>query len=471
MADSYLPMGEIFGTDGIRDKAGHGFLALDKVTQVARATGALLGKSAGKFKTTIPKAFKHLGGKPLRGAPGKGRVIIGRDTRASGPGIETALAEGFQSMGVDVGLAGVISTPGVATLTRLWGGTLGVVISASHNPAADNGIKLISPQGFKIPDGAEDAIETLLKGKPLAGRVKKPKAAVDLSKKTADYPDFLAAFCRPLKGMTIAIDCGHGASSAFAGPLFRRLGAKVIVLNAAPDGTNINAGCGALHPEQVAEAVRREKADVGVAFDGDADRAILVDETGVVRDGETVLSLCGLHLLEQKKLPKNMVVSTVMANFGLERHLASKGISLKRTKVGDKFVAEEMLKSGAALGGEPSGHVLFFDAAPAGDGMLTALRVFDVLAERGQKLSQAAFAKFPQVLINVKVGRKPPLEEVPGIQAAIGVAEKELGADGRILVRYSGTEHLCRVMVEGPRDEMVNRLAAAVADVVKKELA
>jgi len=464
-------MGEIFGTDGIRDRAGHGFLAPDKVIQVARAAGALLRKSPARLKTSIPKAFRHLGGKPLPGAPGRGRVIIGRDTRASGPEIEAALAEGFQSMGVDVGLAGVISTPGVATLTRLWGGALGVVISASHNPAADNGIKLISPQGFKIPDGAEESIEKLLKGKPLPGRVKKPRPAADLSRKTSDYPDFLAKFCRPLKGMTIAIDCGHGAASAFAGPLFKRLGARVIVLNAAPDGTNINAGCGALHPEQVAEAVMREKADIGVAFDGDADRAILVDETGAIRDGETVLSLCGLHLKEKKKLPKNTVVSTVMANFGLERHLAAQGITLKRTKVGDKFVAEEMLRSGSALGGEPSGHVLFFDAAPAGDGMLTALRVFDVLAERGQKLSQAAFAKFPQVLINVKVARKPPLEDVPGIQTAIGAAEKELGADGRILVRYSGTEHLCRVMVEGPRDEMVKRLAASVAEVVQKELA
>ncbi|HZE98051.1 MAG TPA: phosphoglucosamine mutase [Planctomycetota bacterium] len=464
-------MGEIFGTDGIRARSGHGFLAPDKVTQVARAAGSLLRKSASAFRTTVPKAFRHLKISPRRGAPGKGCVIIGRDTRASGPGIEAALAEGFQSMGIDVGLAGVISTPGVATLTRLWGGVLGVVISASHNPAEDNGIKLISPQGFKVPDRAEEAVEQLLRGKPLAARVKKPKPAIDLAASASDYIDFLAPFSRPLKGMTIAIDCGHGASSAFAGPLFTRLGAKAIVLNASPDGTNINAGCGALHPEQVAEAVRREKADVGVAFDGDADRAILVDETGEVRDGEVVLSLCGLHLKEKKRLPKNTIVSTVMANFGLERHLAAKGITLKRTKVGDRYVAEEMLASGTTLGGEPSGHILFFDAAPAGDGMLTALRVFDVLAERGQELSQAAFPKFPQVLINVKVARKPPIQEVPGLVAAIAAAEKELGADGRILIRYSGTEHLCRVMVEGPRDEMVKRLAATAADAVKKELA
>src|SRR5215831_15452170 len=316
-------MGEIFGTDGIRDRAGNGFLAPDKVVQVARAAGVALGKDPASFKAPIPKGFRHLKTAPVRKGPGRGRVIIGRDTRASGPDIEGALASGFQSVGIDVGLAGVITTPGVATLTRLWGGTLGVVISASHNPAEDNGIKLISPQGFKIPDAAEEAIEKFLHGKPVAARVKRPKAAVDLSKHADDYLDFLTPFSRSLRGMKLVIDCGHGASSAFADRLFKRLGASVVLLHASPDGTNINAGCGALHPEKVAEAVTREKADAGVAFDGDADRAIFVDEKGEVRDGETVLSLCGLHFKEKKSLPKNTIVSTVMANFGLERHLAA----------------------------------------------------------------------------------------------------------------------------------------------------
>lgn len=463
-------MGDIFGTDGIRDKAGHGFLALPKVTQLARATSRILKETPARFR--VPVRSKALNLSVIRDAPGYGRVLIGRDTRASGPSIEQALAEGFQSMGVDVGLLGVITTPGVSLLTAMSGARLGIVISASHNPAEDNGIKLVSPQGFKIPDAAEAAIEKLLKGGPIPARLKKSKAPWDISQNEArHYLDFLARHCRPLKGMKVVVDCGHGAASAFAGPLFRSLGAEVVVLNAAPDGKNINAGCGALHPEQVAEAVTREKADVGVAFDGDADRAIFVDEKGEVRDGETVLSLCGLHFKEKKRLPKNTIVSTVMANFGLERHLAAHGISLRRTKVGDRFVAEDMLKSGAVLGGEPSGHVLFFDAAPAGDGMLTALRLLDVLAERGQKLSQGAFAKFPQVLLNVRVAKKPPIEEVAPLRAAIAAAEKELGADGRILVRYSGTERICRVMVEGPRDEMVKRLAQGVADVVKKELA
>jgi phosphoglucosamine mutase len=465
-------MGEIFGTDGIRDRAGHGFLAPDKIVQVARAAARILKDAPARFRVRVRGASQRWSVPLMRDAPGRGRVLIGRDTRASGPEIEQALAEGFQSMGVDVGLLGVITTPGVSLLTAMSGARLGIVISASHNPAEDNGIKLVAPQGFKIPDAAEEAIEKLLKARPLAARTKRPKAPVDVSERvSATYLGFLEKFCRSLKGMKIVIDCGHGASSAFAGPLFRRLGAEVLVLNASPDGKNINAGCGALHPEKLAQAVRRENADLGMAFDGDADRAIFVDEKGEVRDGETVLSLCGLHFKEKKSLPKNTVVSTVMANFGLERHLASHGISLRRTKVGDRFVAEDMLKTGAVLGGEPSGHVLFFDAAPAGDGMLTALRLCDVLAERGQNLSQAAFSKFPQVLINVRVGKKPPLEEVPALQAAIGTAEKELGADGRILVRYSGTEQICRVMVEGPRDDMVKRLAAGVADAVKKELA
>src|SRR6185295_9072125 len=228
-------MGTIFGTDGIRDRAGNGFLATDKVVQIARATGVVLAKNPGSFKAPIPKAFGHLKAPAARKGPGRGRVIIGRDTRASGPDIENALAAGFQSVGIDVGLAGVITTPGVATLTRLWGGTLGVVISASHNPAEDNGIKLISPQGFKIPDAAEESIEKLLRGKPVAAKVKKPRTAVDLSHKTSDYVDFLAEFSKSLKGMRLIVDCGHGASSAYAGDLFKRLGAKVVVLNAAPD--------------------------------------------------------------------------------------------------------------------------------------------------------------------------------------------------------------------------------------------
>jgi phosphoglucosamine mutase len=465
-------MGKIFGTDGVRDRAGSGPLAPDRVAALAAAAGTLLRRDPALFAAPLPEAFRALGA-PGPDPFGAGKVLVGRDTRASGPAIEEALVEGFRAAGVDVLRAGVLPTPGVACLTRLWGCALGVVISASHNPAEDNGIKFISPQGFKIPDAAEAAIEALLEDpafRPPAPP--RPGTAEDLSARAEDYPEFLARFLpRSLRGVTIAVDCAHGAASAFARPLLERLGARVLLTGASPDGSNINAGVGALHPERVAELVRRERADLGVAFDGDADRAIFADETGAVRDGETVLALCGADLRRKGRLPGDRVVSTVMANYGLERHLAAHGIRLLRTKVGDRFVAEEMLRSGAVLGGEPSGHVLFFDASPAGDGLLTTLRVLGVLAERGEPLSRAAFEKFPQALLNVPVRRKPPLDEVPALERAVEAARRELGPDGRVLVRYSGTEPLCRVMVEGPDAGRVERLAAELAETVRRELA
>ncbi|HYE98432.1 MAG TPA: phosphoglucosamine mutase [Planctomycetota bacterium] len=466
-------MGEIFGTDGVRDRAGQGWLAPEQVRRLALCTGLILRGSPKLFRTPVPKEFRHLAKGRRESGPGKGRVLIGRDTRASGPELEASLVEGFSMAGVGTILAGVLTTPGVAALTRRWACALGVVISASHNPAEDNGIKLISPQGFKIPDAAEAAIEARLDGPAPKLAIKKPGDSKRAEKKTGDYLELLEAVAPRLKGLKIVADCAHGASSAYAGELLRRLGAKAIVLNAAPDGLNINAGCGALHPEGLAKAVRREKADAGVAFDGDADRAIFVDETGEIRDGDHVLAICGAHLAESGKLPGKVVVSTVMANLGLERVLAKRGIALRRTKVGDRYVAEEMLKTGAVLGGEQSGHVLFYDAAPAGDGMLTMLRVLGILAERGEPFSKAAslLVKYPQVLLNVKVARKPPLEEVDGVQGAIRSAEAALGEEGRVLVRYSGTENLCRVMVEGAEKKDVDRTARAVADAVKEALA
>lgn len=461
-------MGKIFGTDGIRDRAGSGYLSREFVTRVARTVGRLLRERPGQFRTPLPPSLR---GRRVAGAPARGRVVIGRDTRASGPELERWLVEGLQAEGVGTVLVGVVTTPGVACLTRAWGAALGVVISASHNPAEDNGIKFFSPQGFKIPDRTEERIERMLEeGAPPRKSRRNPPVPADLSSRVGDYLDFLAGFSRPLGGMKIVLDCGHGAASALAGPLFERLGARTVLLNASPDGRNINAGCGALHPEGLAEAVRREGARLGASFDGDADRVILADENGTLRDGDDVLALCATHLRERGRLAGNTVVSTVMANFGLERYLGSLGISLRRTPVGDKFVAEEMVRSGAVLGGEPAGHILFFDASPAGDGLLTTLRVLDVLAERGEPLSRLALQKCPQVLLNVRVARKPPLQEVPGVQKAIESAARSLGSDGRILVRYSGTEKLCRVMVEGMDAALVERLARGVADAVEKEL-
>jgi phosphoglucosamine mutase len=464
-------MGSIFGTDGIRDRAGQGWLSPANVRRIGRAAGFLLSRDPALFRTPLPARLRRLRTPTSAKSPARRCVVIGRDPRASGPGIERALAEGLAEHGVAVVSAGVVSTPGVAYLARRWGALLGIVISASHNPAGDNGIKLISPQGFKVPDAAETALEEILRGgDPPAAGTSAPRPR-DASRRVSEYLDFLAGFSRPLKGMRIVADCGHGAASALAGPLLRRLGARAVILNASPDGRNINRGCGALHPEGLSRVVRREKADAGVAFDGDADRAIFVDETGEVRDGEHVLALAGVQLRRARRLPGGRVVSTVMANFGLERHLAAHGISLVRTRVGDRYVAEEMLASGAVLGGEPSGHVLFYDASPAGDGLLTALRVFDLLRAQGRRFSETAFAKFPQVLLNVRVARKPPLESAPGVAGAVRRAEAELGADGRVLVRYSGTEPLCRVMVEGPRRDLVERLSRTLAGVVEKELA
>jgi phosphoglucosamine mutase len=459
-------MGDLFGTDGIRDRAGRGNLAPDRVRRLAEGAGRLLREAPGSFAAAPPPRFRGLA---RRAAPPNGRVLIGRDTRASGPAIERQLIAGFRAAGVGTLRAGVVTTPGVATLTRLWGCALGVVISASHNPARDNGIKFISPQGFKIPDAAEEAIEARLARR--AGAPRPGPSPQDRSPRVGDYLRFLERFGPPLGGMRIAVDCAHGAASAFAGPLLERLGARPIVTNARPDGRNINAGCGALHPERIASVVRRERAHLGVAFDGDADRAIFADETGEIRDGEHVLALCGAHLKGKRRLRGSAVVSTVMANFGLERWLAERGISLLRTRVGDKFVADEMLRTGAVLGGEPSGHVLFFDASPAGDGLLTMLRVLEVLVERGIPLSRAAFPRFPQVLLNIPVSRKPPLDGVAPVRKAIDAAERSLRADGRVLVRYSGTEPLCRVMVEGADARLVRRIARGLADAVGKELA
>ena len=462
-------MPRIFGTDGVRDRAGHGWLAPANVRKIGRGVAGLLREDASRFRRRLPARFRDLGKRGRAGAV-KGRVLVGRDTRASGPVIERALIEGLRAGGVGAVRAGVLTTPGVAILARDWGCALGAVISASHNPAGDNGIKFISPEGLKIPDAAEEALESRILGSaPRRSRLG-PKP-LDRAGDTPDYLGFLSRFCRPLKGLRVAVDCAHGAASAFAGPLLEMLGAQPIVTCAAPDGLNINAGCGALHPERVARVVRRERADIGVAFDGDADRVILADERGRIRDGEHVLALAAEHLASRRKLPRRTVVTTVMANLGLERWLADRKITLKRTKGGDRYVAEELLASGAVLGGEPSGHILFLDASPAGDGLLTMLRVLDIMACRDAALGALTegLPRYPQTLLNVKIRRKPPLEEVPPVARAIGAAERALGKEGRILVRYSGTEPLCRVMVEGARKTAVARAARQVAATVEEE--
>ncbi len=445
----------LFGTDGIRARAGEGPLTPEGVQRIGLAIGRLLRTQAGLFATVADPELP------------RGAVLIGRDTRESGEGIEANLTHGIMTFGNEVWTAGVLPTPGIAYLTRSWSCSLGIVVSASHNPASDNGIKLLSPEGFKAPDAAEEAVEKLAAdpnlqepGQPMTSFYRR------VANRSDEYSWFLRdQYGGSLAGMTIVVDCAHGAASHIAPAVLQSLGAKVVAVNASPDGTNINENAAALKPELLAERVRREKADLGAAYDGDADRCILVDETGAVRDGDHILAVCATALP-----PGSTVVSTVMANWGLEVWLRERKITLARTQVGDRHVVEVMRRCGATLGGEQSGHVVFLDASPSGDGMLTTLRVLRLMKERGRTLSQLCedFRKSPQVLINVPVAVKQPLDSVAPLQQAIRAAEN--GLTGRVLVRYSGTEPLCRVMVEGDDAAQVGRVAQSLADAVKKHL-
>jgi phosphoglucosamine mutase len=455
----------LFGTDGVRARAGEGPLTPESLRRLGRAIGTLLREHPRLFhpevSPTVRRALK------LPGKVAGIKVVIGRDTRESGPSIERDLLHG---MGVEAIRVGVVPTPGIAWLARHHKAALGIAISASHNPAHDNGVKVISGEGFKIPDAAEAKIEEVW---GISTEDRRPGKSSRGSGEP--YVRFLRSQLpkgRPLKDFKLVIDCAHGAASPWAPALFRSLGAKVTVLHAKPDGLNINEGAGALHPEILAEAVVKAKADLGAGFDGDADRCILVDEKGEVRDGDYILAVCAESMKRAGTLGSDGVVSTVMANLGLEKRLQSMGLKLSRVKVGDKFVAEEMMRTGARLGGEQSGHIIFLDAATAGDGMLTTLRILRVLHETGRPLSElcGGLTKAPQVLINVKVREKPVLESHPEIGAALQEATRALNDDGRILLRYSGTEPLCRVMVEGMNHDKVRKWADRLAGAVKKAI-
>jgi phosphoglucosamine mutase len=457
----------LFGTDGIRALAGEGPLSDDNVV--------LLGRAIQRLLKSRPEIFRNRGVKETRRTvtrdhSGAGKVLIGRDTRASGAAIENHLIEGFGLGAISVG---VLPTPGIAYLVRKWNCSLGIVISASHNPADYNGIKVIAPDGFKIPDEAEAAIEQAVRTETAAA----PSfiARLDFSSRKNEYAQFLRAHFGPdaLKGLRLVVDAANGAASGIAPSLFRAAGADVVALNTAPDGRNINVHAGVLEPEMLADLVRREKANLGIAYDGDADRCILIDETGAVRDGDFILAVAAAHMKERGLFSSDTVVSTVMANYGLEKFLSERGLKLERTAVGDKWVAEAMMKSGASLGGEQSGHVIFFDALPTGDGMLTSIRILKIMLERKQPLSAlcAGLVKVPQILKNVRVGSKPDLASVPALRDAIARGEKDLAGRGRLLVRYSGTEPLCRVMAEGSDDAVVRRVVDEVAAVAAKVLA
>ena len=449
---------KLFGTDGIRAKAGE--FPLDSKT--VRTIGASLARHL----------TERTGGRqPL--------MVIGRDTRESGPTIERALIAGATACGASVRSAGVITTPGVAFLARALPADAGVVISASHNPFADNGIKIFDPSGRKLDDITERQIESDVAREESfdeasgdTSRIANEDRALELRNRYIDHLEGETGKSLSLSGMTVAIDCANGAASAIAPKLFRDLGAKVIAINDEPNGRNINLNCGSLHIEGLQACVVAQHADIGVAFDGDADRALFVDNEGDFVDGDATMWALANYMQARGELAGNIVVATVMTNLGLEVALRERGIKLVRTDVGDKYVLDELLRSNASLGGEQSGHIIFPKVSLAGDGMITALNLLRVMKEEDKSLVDLTrgFVHYPQILVNVRVREKIPFDEVPAIAHKAREIERELGERGRLLLRYSGTEALARVMIEGEGEKQVAELANALADVIRSEL-
>jgi phosphoglucosamine mutase len=412
-------------------------------------------------------------GKDLRERGHEGEALIGMDTRESGPWIAAELAAGLAAQGVRSRFAGVVTTPGVAYLTRSDAFAAGIMISASHNPFQDNGIKVFATSGFKLPDVEEHLVEQEI-FRVLPGVV--PSGAERLEEDPGldrEYLEhLLSSLQSPLNGLKLVLDCGNGAASHLAPDLFRRAGAEVIAIANQPDGRNINLDCGALHVENLRREVLAAAADAGVAFDGDADRAILVSASGKIVDGDHVLLIAARRLKAQGHLAGNLVVSTVMSNLGLEKALAAEGITMLRTPVGDKYVLEEMERRGAVLGGEQSGHIIFREYATTGDGMLTALRVFEIAASTGKSLDELTegLHVYPQMLVNVRVRERRPLDQMAAVSAEIAACDKAFDGSGRVLVRFSGTEPLARVMVEGPDLHRVEEYSRRIADAIRAEI-
>ena len=445
-------MKKLFGTDGIRAAAGQ--FPLDPTT--IHAVGLALAH--------------HLGDSP--------HVLIGQDTRESSGWIAAVLTSGLVAGGASVESAGVIPTPAVAFLARAHKFAAGIVISASHNPWVDNGIKLFGPDGYKLPDATELAIEAeifrCLKSKNLETRNSNLEPHINEADRVEYIHSLLAAVPNlSLDGHRIVIDCANGAASAIAPQLFAELGGgEVILTHASPNGRNINENCGALYPKTVAAEVVQQYATMGITFDGDADRALFADENGNVVNGDAVLLLAARDLAARGLLTNSTVVATTMSNMGLEAALKRSGIKMLRASVGDKYVLEQMLATGAALGGEQSGHILFTGRSTTGDGLLTALLLLDILHRSGQTLAQltADLKNFPQVIVNVPVREKRPLDSIPTVAAAIAAAEAALADTGRVVIRYSGTEALARVMIEAESEAQMQQHANAIADAIRTEL-
>jgi phosphoglucosamine mutase len=450
-----MAMRRLFGTDGIRGIANREPMTPETMVKVGRAAA-------------------HV----LKGSAARPAIVIGKDTRLTGYMLETALTAGITSMGVDVLLVGPLPTPGIAFITRSLRADAGVVISASHNPFDDNGVKFFSGDGLKLPDAMEAKIEQLIFSGEADGIRATPREvgkAYRINDAVGRYIEF-AKNTLPkgmtLKGMRIVVDCANGAAYKVSPMVLKELNAEVVALNVQPDGTNINKGCGSLELDGLRRAVQKHKADAGFAHDGDADRVLFVDERGHVVDGDRLLALCALDLKREGRLNDDTIVATVMSNLGLEMAMGEAGIKVVRTPVGDRYVLEEMLQRRCTLGGEQSGHIIFLEHNTTGDGIVTALQVLATMSKRGERLSELAscMTSFPQVVVSVRVRRRSVLEELPRVQEAVRAAEARLGATGRVLVRLSGTEPVARVMLEGRDQRVIERLAREISLVIEKEL-
>ena len=446
---------KLFGTDGVRGIANKHPMTTEVAMQLGRAAAYV---------------FKH--------ADRRSRIVIGKDTRLSGYMIENALAAGICSMGVDVLLVGPLPTPGIAFITASMRADAGVVISASHNPYQDNGIKFFARDGFKLPDDLEMKIEALLYSeqidslRPTAEEVGKAFRVEDA---IGRYIVFLKnTFPRELdlSGLKIVLDCAHGAAYRVAPAVLEELGAQVFAYGVTPDGTNINAGCGSTCPEVISKAVLEHGADLGIALDGDADRCIFVDEHGNEVDGDHIMAICGIDLLQRDALKQNTIVATVMSNMGLDIALNKAGGKVIKTDVGDRYVVEEMRRNDYCFGGEQSGHIVFLEHNTTGDGIISALQVLAILQKSGKSLSELAsvMQSLPQVLVNVRVRERLSLDQLPDVRAMIEAVESRLGDTGRVLIRYSGTEPLMRIMLEGQDQDEITGMANQIAELVKSSI-
>lgn len=450
-----MSMRKLFGTDGVRGVANLEPMTSEIAMQLGRAAAHIFQRRAGRHQ-----------------------IVIGKDTRLSGYMLESALTSGICSMGVDVLLVGPLPTPAIAFLTRSLRADAGVVISASHNPYQDNGIKFFSSNGLKLPDELEARIESLIVSdeikhlRPTADAIGKAFRIDDAEGRYIEFVKRSLPKDLDFQGLRVVVDCAHGAAYKVAPTILRELGASVEAVGVKPDGMNINAACGAVHPEQLQETVRRHQAHIGVALDGDADRVIFVSEQGTVVDGDHIMAALAFDLRERNQLAQHTVVGTVMSNFGLEAALGKAGVKLVRTPVGDRYILERMIADGYNFGGEQSGHMIFLDHNTTGDGLIAGLQVLSLMKRTGKPLSELADAmtRIPQVLIGVKVSSKPDLSSIPAIHEAIRNSEIRLNSTGRVLVRYSGTEPLLRIMVEGSDDALIRTLAEDLAGVVRRHL-